>query len=152
MSVQEQQQTKEKYFNEAMRYIDNAKECLLKAEIDEKGKYYNDQKYVSSACGIAYKGVLVALDCFFILKGVHKPTAKDRKSIEYYQKNLGKFDKKILNTLNSAYQILHLWGYYDGIKNVDVVKTGFAEAKVIIDKIKPAGLNGSTRRNGNAKK
>ena len=56
---------------------------------------------------------------------------------KYYQKNIGKLDKKMLNTLDSAYKILHLSGYYDGIKNVDVVKTGYAEAKTIIDKIKP---------------
>ena len=153
MSVQEQQQTKEKYHAEAMRYIANAKECLLKAEIDDNGKYYKDQKYVRMACGTAYSGLLVALDCFLILRGIDKPkTPKERKSIEYYQKNITKIDKKLLDTVNSAYKILHLWGYYDGIEVVSVVKTGFSEAKIIIDKIKPSSLNGSPRRNGKTKK
>jgi len=143
MSLQEQQQTKKKHYSEAIRYMDNAKECLTKAK--KENGYYQDQKYVRMACGTAYSGLLVALDCFLILKGVDKPTAKERKSIEFYQKNLGKLDKKMLNVLNSAYKVLHLCGYYDGIEKADIVKSGFAEAYKIIDKIKPAGLNGADK-------
>jgi hypothetical protein len=60
-----------------------------------------------------------------------------RKSIEYYQSNITKIDKKMLNNLIVAYKILHLYGYYDGIESVTVVKEGFDEAYKIIDKIKP---------------
>ena len=143
MSVHEQEQTKEKYYTEAIRYMDNAKDCLKKAQ--KEGNFYYDAKYVKMACGTAYSGLLVALDCFLILKGIHKPTGKERKSIEYYQKNLGSLDKKTLNYLNSAYKTLHLWGYYDGIDKVSIVKEGFDDAYIIIDKIKPSGLNGSTK-------
>jgi len=135
MSITEQQNLKQKHYTEAMRYMDNAKEYLKNAQ--KEGNYYRDAKYVKTACGTAYNGVLIALDCFLLLKGVAKPKGKDRKSIEYYQVNLGKLDRKMLDYLNSAYQILHLWGYYDGIEKADVVKSGFAEANKIIDKIKP---------------
>ena len=131
MSVQEQ----EYMYDEAIRYIDNAKKCLKEAK--KEGKYYNDKKYVKMACGTAYSGVLVALDCFFISRGVTIPTGSDRKSIEFYRNNLAKLDKKMLNTLNSAYNILHLWGYYDGIEKVDVVLSGLEDAQTIINKIKP---------------
>ena len=137
--VDEQNQIREKYHSEAVRYMDNAKECLKNARKD--GNYYRDPKYVRMACGTAYSGVLVALDGFLILKGIHKPTGKDRKSIEYYQNHIGKFDKKMLDYVNGAYKILHLFGYYDGIEKADVVKSGFDEANKIIDKIKPARLN-----------
>jgi len=136
MTAQEQQETKEMYYSEAMRYMDNAKECLKKAK--KAGEYYNDKKYVRMACGTAYNGVLIALDCFFTLKGVEMPNGKDRKSIEFYHSNLARIDKKMLNTLNSAYKILHLWGYYDGIEKVNVVKEGLEDAKILIDKIKPS--------------
>jgi hypothetical protein len=136
MTLQAQEETKKKYYSEAMRYMANAKECLQKAK--KEGKYYNDQKYVKMACGTAYNGLLVALDCFFILKDVEMPKGKNRKSIEFYHDNLAKLDKKLLNTLNSAYKILHLWGYYDGIENVSVVNDGLKDAKTLIDKIKPA--------------
>jgi tetratricopeptide (TPR) repeat protein len=135
MSTQDQQELKEKYYSEAMRYMDNAKECLKKAKKEDG--YFSDQKYVRMACGTAYSGVLIALDCFLILKGVHKPTAKERKSIEYYQKSITKIDQKMLNGLNTAYKILHLWGYYDGIEKITVVKDGFDEAYKIIEKVKP---------------
>jgi uncharacterized protein (UPF0332 family) len=140
MSVQEQQQTKEKYHSEAMRYMDNAKECLTKAK--KENGYYHDRKYVRMACGTAYSGILVALEGFLILKGIQKPKpAKLRKSIEHYQENIARIDRKMLVTLNSAYQILHIWGYYDGIEKADVVKSGFDEAYKLIKKIEPAKIN-----------
>ena len=135
MSIHEQQQLKEKYYGEAMRYMDNARECLQKAQ--KEGKYYRDAKYVKMACGTAYNGLLVALDGFLVLKGVHKPRAKVRKSIEYYQENLARIDRKMLDNLNSAYKILHLYGYYDGIDDAIVIKRGFDTASTLINKINP---------------
>ena len=136
MSKQEQQQLQEKYYSEAVRYIDNAKEYLKNAQKD--GDIYNDIKYVRTACGTAYSGLLIALDGFFVLKGIHTTNSKKtRKSIEYYQQNLGKYDKKMLVNLNIAYNILHLSGYYDGIQDAFVIKRGFDVANTIIEKIKP---------------
>jgi len=137
MSVNEQQEIKEKYYNEAIRYMDNAKEYLKNAK--KEGNYYHDPKYVKTACGTAYSGLLVAMDGFLILKGIHKPTTtKQRKSIEHYQINIAKIDRKMLDHLNGAYQILHLFGYYDGTTVVKVVKEGFDIAYTLIEKIKPA--------------
>ena len=134
MSINEQQSLKKEYYGEAIRYMDNAKECLKKAKKEDE--YYHDKKYVKMACATAYSGLLVALDCFLQLKDI-KPKAKERKSIEFYQKNISNLDKKMLSSLNSAYQVLHLWGYYDGIENVNILKTGFDDTYKIIDKIKP---------------
>jgi len=136
MSVLEQQELREKHYGEAIRYMSNAKEYLKNAQ--KEGNIYRDPKYVRTACGTAYSGVLVALDCFLILKGIHKPKGKERKSFEYYQRNLSKLDGKMLDSLNDAYKILHLSGYYDGIQNVNVIKEGFDTAAIIIEKIRPA--------------
>lgn len=133
MSVKEQNSIKEKYYHEAMRYMSNAKETLVFAQ--KEGKYYNDEKYVKTACGTAYNGVLKALDGYFKLKEVKNP--KGRKSIEYYQENISKFDKKLSKEMKSAYDILHLSGYYDGNTNVTVIKEGFDIAYNIIKKIEP---------------
>jgi hypothetical protein len=135
MTVQGQEQARAAYYGEAMRYMDNAKGCLQNAR--KEGNYYRDPKYVKMACGTAYSGVLVALDGFLTLKGVEKPKGKQRKSIDYYHSNIGKLDRKLLDRLNSAYQILHLSGYYDGIGDARVVSVGFDEAYKIINKIKP---------------
>ena len=135
MSITEPQLLKEQYYAEAVRYMDNAKEYLKNAK--KEGDYYHDAKYVKTACGTAYNGLLVALDGFLQLKDI-KPKGKNRKSIEYYQSNISKIDKKMLDYLNSAYKILHLWGYYDGIEKVSVVNDGFGEAYKIINKINPS--------------
>ena len=135
MSIQEQQVIKEKYYNEAIRYMDNAKECLSKAK--KEGNFYHDSKYVKMACGTAYSGLLVALDGFLTLKGVAKPNGKERKSIEYYQSNITKIDKKMLDYINTAYKVLHLYGYYDGGENVTVIKEGIDYTYKIIEKIIP---------------
>ena len=68
MSIIEQQRLKEKYYGDAIRYINNAKDCLKKAQ--KEGMYYQDQKYVRMACGTAYSGMLVALDGFLQLKDI----------------------------------------------------------------------------------
>jgi len=139
MSINEQEKIKNKYYSEARRYIDNAKKCLENTTIENER--YKDKKYVRMACGTAYSGLLVGLDGFLVLKGIDKPKGKLRKSIEFYQENLGKLDKKMLGCLIDAYQILHLYGYYDGLVNVKVIKEGFKLANIIIEKIKPAELN-----------
>ena len=135
MSLQEQEILKETYYSEAIRYMDNAKDDLKKAKKEDA--IYRDPKYVRRACGTAYSGLLIALDGFLILKGIDKPTKKQRKSIEYYQSNITKIDKKMLLYLNNAYNILHLYGYYDGIQSAVVAKEGFDLAYKIIEKIKP---------------
>jgi len=134
MSIQEQEAVKETYYSEATRYMDNAKEYLKNAKKEDD--FYLDKKYVKTACGTAYNGVLTALDGFLSLKDI-KPKGKERKSVEFYQRNITKIDKKMLNTFISAYEILHLWGYYDGITKASVVKEGFDLAYTLIDKIKP---------------
>jgi len=135
MSREEQQEVKQKCYSEAMRYMDNAKENLQKARKEDN--FYQDRKYVRAACGIAYSGVLVAMDGYLTLKGFEKPKGRKRKSIEYYQERVGQIDRKLLNYLNSAYDTLHLSGYYDGNLNAKVVNAGFDVAYEIIEKIKP---------------
>lgn len=120
------------YYTEANRYIQNSKELLVKA--GKNGKYYLDSKYVSSACGVAYKGVLLALKGFLQARGVKLP--KNRASIEYYQQSIGKIDRKMLNALNTVYNILHLDGYYDGITNIKVIQSGFEEAEFLVGSIR----------------
>ncbi|MDR1918545.1 MAG: DUF5618 family protein [Tannerellaceae bacterium] len=133
MSNEEQQNIRQKYYAEAIRYMDNAKETLKKA--GKEDHYYNDRKYVRTACGTAYNGVLIALDTYLKLRGIKK--TKGRKSIEYYHEQIGKWDKKMLRHVNSAYEALHLSGYYDGTLDARIVKVGFDEAYTIIEQIKP---------------
>jgi uncharacterized protein (UPF0332 family) len=133
MSTEEQQLIKQESYSEAMRYMDNAKETLKKAGKDDLR--YKDRKYVKTACGTAYSGLLLALDAYLLLKGIK--TAKKRKSIEYYCEHLSKLDKKLLQRLNNAYEALHLDGYYNGTLNANIIKGGFDDAYKIIDYIKP---------------
>jgi hypothetical protein len=138
MSTEEQQELKQKSYAEALRYMNNAKETLRKAKKEDN--FYSDRKYVRTACGTAYNGVLMALDAYLKLKDVEMPKRK-RRSIEFYAENVGKMDRKLLQYLNGAYDILHLSGYYDGVLDARVVSAGFANAYEIINKIKPAGCD-----------
>ncbi|MDR0303338.1 MAG: DUF5618 family protein [Chitinispirillales bacterium] len=136
MTVCEQNIFLNKEYDEAVRYMNNAREALQKSKKDDDG-FYNDAKYVRSACGIAYLGVLRALDAWLTLKGIPKPNKKQRKSIEYYKDNVAKLDGKLTKRLNNAYNILHLSGYYDGETNIKVIQAGFESANEIIERIKP---------------
>jgi hypothetical protein len=135
MTIEEQNVFLSREYAEAVRYMDNAKEALRKAKKEDDG-YYNDSKYVRTACGVAYSGVLVALDAWLKLKGVEL-SKRQRKSIEYYTDNIAKLDGKMSKTLRSAYNILHLVGYYDGETKVKIIEVGFEDAYEIISKIKP---------------
>jgi hypothetical protein len=134
MSIEEQQELKQRSYTEAVRYMDNAKEVLQKAKKEDK--HYKDAKYVRMACGTAYSGTLLALDAYLTLKDVELPKRK-RRSIEFYTVNVGKLDRKMLQYVNDVYDILHLDGYYDGIRNAKVIHAGFDSAYEIINKIKP---------------
>ena len=125
-------------YKEAMRYIDNAKDQLKLARKEDE--YYIDEKYVKTACGTAYSGALKALDFLFDIRKI--PNQRRRKSIEYYRTVLGKMDNKLLKHLNTAYNLLHLDGYYDGVTDIKSIDSGFEKAIAIINVLKPYSKNG----------
>ena len=114
-----------KHITEAHRYLDNAKEILRDKAQKEDG-LYKDAKYVKMAGNTAYSGLLVALDGLFGIK------RKGRKSVDWYQEELGKVDKKVLNTFNAAYNNLHLAMGYDGNLTVEVCSAGLKQAEQIL--------------------
>jgi hypothetical protein len=134
MGSVEQEKIRRKHYEEAIRYMDNAKETLKKAgKVD---RFYIDEKYVKTACGTAYNAVLKALDGYLLIKGIEKP--KGRKDIDFYKEAIAKTDKKLLNYVNEAYNSLHLFGCYDGSKDSRIILEVFDLAYVIIEKLKPA--------------
>jgi hypothetical protein len=134
MSIEKQEEIKQRSYAEAMRYMSNAKETLQKARKEDD--VYSDKKYVRTACGTAYNGVLLALDTYLELKGVDMPKKK-RRSIGFYTSNIAQLDGKLQTKLHTVYEILHLSGYYDGLQDAVIVKRGFDVAYDIIDRIKP---------------
>ncbi|MDX2190189.1 MAG: DUF5618 family protein [Bacteroidota bacterium] len=132
MSLEEQIAIRNNYYTEAKRYLANAYKTLKLA--GKEDGYYVDVKYVKSACGIAYLGVLLALDGLFKLAGLPKP--KKNARIEYYTENLAKYDKKLLNALNDVYALLHLEGYYRGLRSQKALSAAFEQAEIIINRLK----------------
>ena len=111
---------------EAHRYLNNAKD-ILRDKAQKEDSLYKDKKYVRMAGHTAYLGVLTALDG---LLGIKK---KGRKSVLWYQEELGKIDKKVLNRFNMVYETLHLTMAYDGNLSVDIANVGLREAEQIVD-------------------
>lgn len=120
-------------YSEALRYMDNAKETLKKANKD--GGQYKDKKYVRTASGTAYSAVLLALDEYLEQKE-SAAKFKKPKSIEEYRTRIAAQNKKILDLLNSVYDTLHLAGYYHGTTSVKTISSGFEDAYKIIEYIK----------------
>jgi len=135
MTIEEQNKFLSAEYAEAIRYMDNAKETLKRAEKQDDG-YYRDAKYVRSACGIAYLGVLIAIEAWLKMKGIVF-SKKQQKSIDLYEYTIAQLDKKMLSYLKAAYGALHLSGYYHGVTSVNTIQDGFDTAYEIIDKIKP---------------
>jgi hypothetical protein len=120
-------------YKEALRYLENAKETLKKA--GKEDDLYKDIKYVKTASGTAYSGVLIAIDEY--LKRKEGLKYKKAKSIEDYRRRVAKQNKKLLTLLNSVYDSLHILGYYFGTNVVKHINTGFEEAYQIIKYINP---------------
>ncbi len=121
---------------EALRYINNAKEILLKSSVED-GKYADD-KYVKSACGVAYLGVIKAIDQFLLRKGVDRKALP--KKVEEYEKSLKKYaspyNGKVLKAFDDIYDELHIAGYYRGfLHSTDVVKAALRSAEEFIKKL-----------------
>jgi len=122
---------------EALRYLNNAKEILRKAPVED-GRYA-DVKYVQEACGTAYLAVLKAIDEFLLSRGLSRKELP--RSVDAYrkvlQKHLGFHDGKLLREFEVIYDELHIAGYYRGmLHSVDVVKAALKGAREFIEKIK----------------
>ena len=124
---------------EAVRYIQNALE-ILRTKAKKKDKYYQDDKYVRMACATAYNGVLLAADTYLEMKGKDIEKKKGaRINVDDYRRRFATLDKKVLNEFNTAYGILHIEGYYDGVTNYNAIRAGMDSAISIVNKIKPSG-------------
>ena len=122
---------------EALRYLENAKEILKTAPIEDNT--YTDVKYVQEACSTAYLAILKAIDEFLTKKGV---TEKELpQSVDGYRDMLKKYaivhDGKLLKEFEKLYKALHIAGYYRGLlEDVTMVKDALRAAKSFIDKFK----------------
>ena len=123
--------SKKNPFEEARRYMENAKKVLLEnGKLNPKTRRYEDDKYVRAAGNYLWLGVLKALDAVF-------PVRKDRRTrvdIKDYDEVIGKRDHKLLDWVNDGYKIMHLSMTYDGIQLKATCDEGFRLAKAIINR------------------
>jgi hypothetical protein len=84
--------------------------------------------------------VLLAADTYLEMKGKAIEKKKGaRVSVDDYRTRLAKLDKSVLKNFNTAYEILHLVGYYEGETKSDIIRSGIDSAIDVINQIKPAG-------------
>ncbi|HHT9124744.1 MAG TPA: DUF5618 family protein [Candidatus Brocadiia bacterium] len=121
---------------EALRYLQNAKEILKKAPIEDNR--YADVKYIQEACGTAYLAILKAIDAYLLNKGLSRKELP--RPVDAYRNALRKYMKvrngKLLRAFEDLYDELHIAGYYHGdLHSVGAVKEIFKTAKAFIEKI-----------------
>jgi len=121
---------------ESLRYLNNAKEMLKKASIEDNT--YTDIKPIREAFGTAYLAILEAINEYLLKKGLTKKELP--KSVDAYRKALQKYfevrDGKLLREFEKLYDMLHIAGYYRGLLyDVNVVKDALKAAKSFIEKI-----------------
>jgi len=121
---------------EALRYLNNAKEMLRSAPIEDD--IYTDIKPIQEACSTAYLAVLKAIDEYLIQRGVSEKELP--QSVDEYREMIRKYlsirNGKLAREFETIYKALHIAGYYRGLlDNVDMVKDAFKVAKAFIEKI-----------------
>lgn len=122
---------------ESLRYLQNAQEILRKSPVEEN--QYIDNKYVRSACGVAYLGVIRGIDDYLLSRGVSRKDLP--KKVEEYRKALMKYaaphNGKLLRQFDNIYDELHIAGYYRGfLHTTEAVKAAFRSARDFIEKLK----------------
>lgn len=118
-------------YEEARRYLQNAKDLLKNNTTIEDG-FYSDSKYVRMAGDTAWKGCLIALDATFGVSAKKKKGS--RLSIDDFKAIVSKRDQKLNVYVVSGYNEMHLHMGYDGEKKVNLAKSAFSTAKDIIDR------------------
>lgn len=122
---------------EAIRYLENAREILKKAPIEDNT--FTDIKPVQEACGTAYLAILKAIDEYLIKRGIEPKDLPE--SIDGYREMIRRYvsirNGKVSREFEKLYKALHIAGYYRGLlEDVDMVKDAFKAAKVFIEKLK----------------
>lgn len=121
---------------EALRYLNNAKEILKSAPIEDDT--YTDIKPVREAFGTAYLAVLESINEKLARKGLTKKELP--KSVDAYrislQKHLAVHDGKLLREFEKLYDMLHIAGYYRGLLyDRQVVREALKAARAFIEKM-----------------
>lgn len=122
-------------YKEAVHYLENAKD-ILRTKANKKDDFYQDTKYVSMACGTAYKGVLMLIDAWLEMKGKPIRVKNNRPNVDDYRRALGT-DRKMLNYFNGTWETLHCAGYYDAYPGVKLISAGMSYAEDIFNVIGP---------------
>ena len=89
-------------------YFDNAKEQIVKAQ--KVNNEYTQNKYVRSACGTLYLGLLIIMD--EILFFYNQSLQRGEKNYANYMAKIKKLNQSWAKSYQDAYNLLHLKGYY----------------------------------------
>ncbi len=125
----------------ARRYLQNAREELKKAGLIKETNTYRDYKYVSSASGLAFRGVLEALKALFLDRGVFRNSSEMNRKLKrhdmYFRtlkglSGLGKDRDILMYLLEDVYDILHIGGYYRELRDKKAIDSGLEKAERII--------------------
>ncbi|MBF0564065.1 MAG: DUF5618 family protein [Nitrospirae bacterium] len=121
---------------EAFRYLDNAREILKGASIEDN--LYLDKEPVREAFGTAYLAVLEAINEALLKKGLTRKELP--KSVDGYmaaiKKHLSVNNGKLVREFDRLYDSLHIAGYYRGlISNVNIVKDYMKIADAFIKRL-----------------
>jgi hypothetical protein len=124
-------ESRQEALEEARKYFENAKETLKKSPI-EFG-IYTEPKFVKEASAMGYLAALRAIDSYLLARGT-KPERLPA-SIDEYRMSLRKIphNGKLMAALTVAYQNLHIFAYYRGGVDVEMVKSGLTRAEELVE-------------------
>lgn len=120
-------------FELAVECFKNAKETLK--QVGRKNGDYSSPKKVAESCGIAYVGVLRAIEGALLQKGYTVNDLPTRHEGYTYALKVLARNGNLLKDLSIAYHNLHVLGYYKFITDIDIIKMGIESARNIIEKL-----------------
>ena len=122
------------YFEQALRCIDNAEAELKKS--GKSGNYYTNKKYIKTAGGIAYAGILQATKQYIALSGV--VVSDDEREIK---RALAMLNRRLVEPFNHFYSYLYFSVHLHGNSNVRNLTEVLKEVREFIAILKEASLS-----------
>lgn len=119
------------YYQEAIRYIDMAKDLLAESPI--KDGHYTDIKQIKCAALTAHIGVITVTTWALKLKNKKMPIDGDENEIiRFIERELEKTDQKILEKFMHLVKRFNVEMRYKNLTDVNVIQVSFVQAKELI--------------------
>ncbi len=127
-----------RHSEKAVQYFRNSREEIR--QIPVTGGFYADEKRLRRVAGVCWLAVIEAARGFLVGCGVPSEELCTTDAFRFLLAVEKQMDGKLMKHFASALEIVHISVYYRWLSTADVVKRGFEDAKLVVEKLSGSGV------------